>query len=139
MMMKLSQFEDALDRYGADMKNWPADMQLEGRQLLFRDPRAVRSLEASLRVQGLLSGAMAAEPLAAPQIGRLTQALERRRARSGGALMAFGGSRGLIAALSLAVLIFGFGGWTGTVMAGPGDRMELAALDMEAAGLVVDP
>ncbi len=125
-MMTRAQFEQALDRWGSDLGQWPAAEAQAARALLAAQPDAGRALEAAHRVDGYFAqlrdhappsylarhiGARAAEAAAAPA------ALER--------LLGWFGAR-LWRPAVIALLVTGVGFIAGATVGSPGIDSELA-------------
>jgi hypothetical protein len=136
MTMTIAQFEDALDRCGADLSVWPVGLRAEAAGLLKADPVARRSHGEAERLAGVLSQAMTTRQLTAPQLGRLVLGLEtRRRAPAQKRLFS---QRQLAALLGLGILVFSAGAWTGSSVAQDVQEVEIAFVDLDAAGLGFD-
>jgi hypothetical protein len=117
-MMKsseLADFETALDRFGAELLDWPDAARLQGEALLQRDARARRALASAQLAHAAAASALAVQPPAHLQARVLSHVAARRRRSSWTALLdavlprdmlALGS--GLAAALLLCGVLFGF-------------------------------
>jgi hypothetical protein len=137
-MMTLAEFEHFLDLHGPDIAAWPEQRRADAKQLA-QGSSARTVLEHALRIEEQLRQLAEPIPLSAAQLGRLASGLEARRARVFDPLLLLGTRRNLVAAMSLAIAVFGFGAWTGTLAETPTAQVDLAALDLEAAGIVIEP
>lgn len=137
-MMNLAEFEDLLDRHGPDIEAWPEQSRGDAK-LFAQDPGARTIHGQATRLHAQLRELAEPRALSAAQLGRLASALDARRARAFDPLLLLGTRRSLVAAMSVAIAIFGFGAWTGTVVSNPTTPIELAALDFEAAGILIEP
>ena len=137
-MMTLTQFQDAVDRHGPRIAEWPEQDRAAG-SAFAAGPLGQDTLTRAERLDTLLREIVEPGALSAAQLGRLTAGLEARRARAFDPLLLLNRRRNLIAAMSLAVAVFGFGAWTGSMVATPASQIDLAALDLEAAGVSFEP
>ncbi len=74
--MLQDEFNAALERYGADMTNWPQAQQEPARALALRDTASQNALATAQRLQGLLR-ALPDEPVPAELWGKLFAVPER--------------------------------------------------------------
>lgn len=70
-MMTVDDFSDALDRLGADLARWPAELRRQAEALVAKDLEAAARLVEARRVDGLLRVAIEPKPVDAAQIGRI--------------------------------------------------------------------
>lgn len=78
MNLSLAAFGDLLDRHGADLERWPADVRAAAGALLAGDPAAVRLHGEARRLDALLAAATAAPPPDAAFVGRVMGRIEGR-------------------------------------------------------------
>jgi anti-sigma factor RsiW len=76
MNLSLAAFGDLLDRHGADLERWPADVRAEAGVLLAEDPAAARLHAEARRLDALVAAATAAPPLDAAFVGRVMGRIE---------------------------------------------------------------
>lgn len=69
--LTLAAFRDLLDRHGAVMGRWPADVRPAAEALLATDPAAARLFEETRRLERLVAAATEAPPLDAAFVGRV--------------------------------------------------------------------
>ena len=71
-------FEEALDRYGADLKRWPDDLRAGAEALLASSPQAQALLAEAVELDAALGVAFAVPPVPAGLATRIKARAERR-------------------------------------------------------------
>jgi hypothetical protein len=103
--MTREQFLAALDRYGGDLQRWPASLRGDVAAIVARDAEAAAALDRQARLDALLTGALAPEPVGAALIGKI---LARRPSAEGPSLQPTGRAIGWVSAALAAMLLLGF-------------------------------
>jgi hypothetical protein len=103
--MTREQFLAALDRYGGDLQRWPPSLRGEAAAIVARDAKAAAALDRQVRLDVLLAGALAPEPVDAALIGKI---LARRQSAEGRSLQPTGRAIGWVSAALAAMLFIGF-------------------------------
>jgi hypothetical protein len=129
-------FAEGLDRYGPELEHWPVDLRAAAASWLVNHAEARRQHAAASDVADALRAAMQRQPLGAAAFGRLSHALEQRRARKFLPALRFQ-PRLMAAAAMLLMAVFAGGIWTGkNYAAGENgdDYITLASLDQSLMG-----
>lgn len=75
-MMRIGDFEQALDRHGGDLARWPAGLRAEADVLIASDPHAARLAATASRLDAILADAIAPVPVDAALLGRIVSAVD---------------------------------------------------------------
>jgi len=69
--MTINDLEQALERYGGDLRRWPEALRVDAARLIATDADAARIAATAERLDGLLAEAVAPLPVDAAFIGRI--------------------------------------------------------------------
>lgn len=73
--MNIQHLQEALDRYGGDLRRWPETMRSEAEAFAASDANAARLLAMAARLDDALAEAMRPMPVDAAMIGRIVSRL----------------------------------------------------------------
>lgn len=73
--MNIQNLQEALDRYGGDLRRWPEAMRSEAEAFAANDANAARLLAMAARLDNVLAEAMRPMPVDAAMIGRIVSHL----------------------------------------------------------------
>ena len=135
--MTLQGFEDALDRYGADIDRWPVDLRAPGRALMEQHPEARRLLAESRQLEAALMEIVRPVPLAADRLGRLLANLHARRTVVD-PVVALARPRAAFAITMAATVMFVLGAWSGVAVSQANDDTDQSAFSAEQIALLED-
>lgn len=74
--MRIEQLQNALDRYGGDLRRWPPALGTEAKALIASDANAARLAADAARLDGLLAEAVRPTAVDAALIGRIMSGID---------------------------------------------------------------